>query len=337
MSKRSCHRQRGLLRLPIATLLLLCIAVPGHAAAEAKKPLTERLLDIMREKEVIDDEQYDELLQQARDEEAARAIPPVSTAEAAEPAKPEWDYGWKNSFYLKKDDGSVNLKFGGRIQSDWAVVNESQNLSSQIGGVGTGTEFRRARLFFEGSVYDYGIFKAEYDFAGGEVDFKDVWVGLQKIPWIERVRIGHMKEPFSLEQMTSSKNFTFMERALPDALVPGRNTGLTLDRTFLDERIYLGVGGYVVTDDTGDAFENDSNYNLSTRLTGLPIYHDDGGQLLHVGVNYSHGFSGDGTIRYRQRPEAHLGPIEAPHHLFAWEVAVVVSFNVIGFPSRCHG
>lgn len=278
--------------------------MPGRAAE--KKPLTERLLDIMLEKQVIDGEQYEELLEQAREEQAARPAPAVS---AAEPARPEWDFGWKNSFYLKKSDGSVSLKFGGRIENDWAVVNESENLAAQIGGVGTGTEFRRARFFFEGSVYEHAIFKAQYDFAGGEVEFKDVWAGLQKIPWIERVRIGHMKEPFSLEQVTSDKYLTFMERALPDALVPGRNTGLMIDRTFLDERMYLGVGGFAVTDDTGDVFENDSNYNVSARLTGLPIYDEEAGQLLHVGVNYLHGFSGDGVLNYRQRPEAHLAPV----------------------------
>jgi phosphate-selective porin OprO/OprP len=286
-----------------AALVLLSLAMPGVAAE--KKPLTERLLDIMREKNVIDDQQYEELLEQAREEAETR---PVAAVSAPADTKPDWDYGWKNGFYLKKSDGSVSLKFGGRIDNDWAVINQSENLSRQIGEGGTGTLFRRARLSFEGTVYDYGIFKAEYDFADGETALKDVWVGLQDIPWIERIRIGHMKEPFSLEQMMSSKSITFVERPLSDALVPARNTGLMIDRNFLGERIYFGVGGFANTNDSGTAFQNDSNYNVTARLTGVPIYSDDGGQILHLGLNYSHGFGGDGTLQYRTRPETRFGP-----------------------------
>lgn len=292
----------------LAVLGATWVALYGSspAAAAEKKSVNERLLEIMRAKNVIDEEQYQDLLEQARQEEGARGMPAVS---AAEPSKPEWDYGWKNTFYLNKTDGSASLKFGGRIENDWAVVNESSDLERRVGGIGTGTEFRRARLFLEGSVYEHGIFKAEYDFATGESELKDVWIGLQKLPYIERIRIGHMKEPFSLEQVTSDRYVTFMERALPDAFVPARNTGLMIDRNFLGERIYLGVGGFADTDNFGESFDNRAKYNVTARLTGLPIHADEGRQLLHVGVNYSHQFRGGlSSFGYSQRPEARLGP-----------------------------
>jgi phosphate-selective porin OprO/OprP len=41
-------------------------------------------------------------------------------------------------------------------------------------------------------------------------------------------------------------------------------------------------------------------------LTGLPWYEDEGTRLLHLGVAYSHRNPDGASVRYRQRPEAHL-------------------------------
>jgi phosphate-selective porin OprO/OprP len=117
-----------------------------------------------------------------------------------------------------------------------------------------------------------------------------------------------MKEPFSLETLTSDRFTTFMERALPEAFAPDRNTGLLVERNFLGERIYFGAGAFANTNDTGFAFENGSNYNTTARLTGLPIFADGGAQVLHVGLSYGHQFRGDGSLQYQQRPESHLAP-----------------------------
>lgn len=304
---------RGPSRRLWAALLAVSIATAaplahGDETPPPKKSVAEQLLEIMRAKNVIDEAQYQDLLEQAKQEAAERRAPAVAAAPPEKTASPEWDFGWENGFYLTKSDGSVNLKFGGLTQNDFAVVNESRALESLVGGTGTGTEFRRARIQFEGSVYEHAIFKAEYDFADGEPAFRDVWIGLQKLPVAGRVRVGYMKEPFSLEQMNSDRFITFMERGLPDVFVPSRNTGLMIDRTFLDERIYLGVGGFVKTDSFGEGFENGSNDNLTARVTGLPLYVDEGRVLLHVGGSYSHLFRDDAGLTYQQRPESHLAP-----------------------------
>jgi phosphate-selective porin OprO/OprP len=310
----------------LAAVLVICLSGPVTAAE--KKSVNEQILEIMRAKNVIDEQQYQDLLEQARQEEAANTAAAVSAAKQEAPAtrESEWDVGWRNGFYVNKSDGSMKLKFGGLIQADGAVVNMSNQLENEIGGVGNGTEFRRARIFFEGAIYEYGIFKAEYDFAEGEPAFKDVWVGLQNIPWIERVRVGHMKEPFSLEQLTSSKFLTFMERALPDALVPARNTGIMMDRSFFENRMFFGVGGFVNTNDFGRGFQNGANTNVTARLTGLPLYQEKGEQLIHIGLNYSHLFRGDQTLTFSQRPEAHL----APRIVNTGNVPGVTSVDVVG-------
>ncbi len=298
---------RAFLGIVVAVGWMLLGTAAGADEAPAKKSVAEQLLDIMRAKDVIDEQQYQDLLRQAREEQAERAAPPPAVA-SAPPPKPEWEAGWRNGFYVNKSDNSVRLKFGGRLENDFAVINESRSFADEFGGVGTGTEFRRARIYFEGGLYEHLLFKAEYDFAEGEVALKDGWAGLQAIPYIERIRIGHMKEPFSIEQMTSDRYNTFMERALPDAFVPGRNTGVMVDRTFLGERIYFGGGAFANTNDQGFAFENGANYNVTARLTGLPIFAEKGARVLHVGLNYSHLFRGEGPLGFSQRPESHLAP-----------------------------
>jgi hypothetical protein len=167
----------------------------GGAAAEpgaaANGTVVERLLDIMLQQKSITKGQYDELLDQAQREEAAAAARMAEAARAPETAPvstapPDWKFGWSNGFKLERTDGSAELKFGGRIQADGAVIPESNGLSNDLRalggeGQGDGVEFRRARLFFEGTVYERLFFKAQYDFAGGEAAFKDVYVGRDQI------------------------------------------------------------------------------------------------------------------------------------------------------------
>ena len=61
--------------------------------------------------------------------------------------------------------------------------------------------------------------------------------------------------------------------------------------------------------DSGNGFCKNSDYNLTARVTALPWYEDTGKRLLHLGFGYTHEFRDkDSDIRFRSRPEAHLGP-----------------------------
>ena len=123
----------------------------------------------------------------------------------------------------------MKIKLGGRIQADFATIDVDSDLSdamdindptdpSRIGGDGEGVELRRTRLCVSGDLYDRIVFKSQFDFAGGDVAIKDQYIGMKNIPYLGTVLVGHVKEPFSLEQLTSSKYLTFMERSLPSIL-----------------------------------------------------------------------------------------------------------------------
>jgi phosphate-selective porin OprO/OprP len=283
--------------LIVKLVVLGCALLWTGLATGQEKSVTEEILDILRSKGQISEEKYEELLKKAE----------------AEKEPSTFRVYWKEGIRLDSHDGRFKLKFTGRIMNDWAVFSEDSDTEAFFNeDFGSGAEFRRARLGLGGTIYDVVDFKAEYDFAGGDADFKDVYVGLRKLPAVGHIKVGHVKEPFSLEELTSSKYITFMERALPNVFAPGRNTGILFHDTELDGHLYWGVGGFRETDDFGDGFGEEDEYNITARVTGLPWYEEKGRRLLHLGISYSHKF-GDGdegaTVRFRQRPEAHLSPV----------------------------
>jgi phosphate-selective porin OprO and OprP len=294
----------------LVAILGFCLAfLPGTARAVDN----EAILDLLREEKVITAEQAEKMKKKLAEIEKEKKL---EVAKIEKKKEPDWKAFWKNGLNIQSKDGKNKIKLGGRIQTDFASISSpKRSLVDQIEAeqgnnlVGFGTEFRRARLFIEGTVYKIFQFKAEYDFAGGDAKFNDVWLGVKDVPGVGHIRVGHQKEPFSLEELTSSKYITFMERALPNVFSPGRNTGIRLHNTALkSKRLWWGFGVFQEADDYGDGFNNHQDWNITARVAGTPFYQDEGRKLLHLGFGYSHQFrnANQFELRYRQRPECHI-------------------------------
>jgi len=254
----------------------------GAAAAGADPPVVEKVLDILLQQKSITRDQYQELLDQARHEQAAAAARIAEAAKAAPTAPaagaPGWNVKWDNGFNVDREDGSAKLKFGGRIQLDGAVIAESNGLSDDLralggNGQGDGVEFRRARLYFDGTVYERLFFKAQYDFASGNPTFKDVYIGLKGLGPVGSVQVGQFKEPFYLDEMTSDDYITFMERGTSNVFAPDRQVGVMATNTLADKRMQWQLGTFRVVNDVGQAFNSFSStdWDIATRFTGTPI------------------------------------------------------------------
>jgi phosphate-selective porin OprO/OprP len=320
---------------------MVCTILLGFAGAASADEITEpksvaeELLEILRAAGTIDDTQHRELRERARAEEAERieaaasgvnavvdeavetaTLAAASAAPDPEPSPEDWKFKWSNGFKLERNDGAFKLKFGGRLHLDWAVVDLDERLENAIGGEGHGVEFRRAYVFFEGEIYERLIFKAQYDFANtgdGETDLKDAFIGLKDLGPLGTVMVGHFKEPFSLDEQTSDKYSTFIERGLPNVFFPGRNTGFMAKNAVFDKRVLWQVATFLNTNHSGFSFDDDGMWNVTARLVAVPLYEDDGEKIVHLGFGYSHRFRGgsDYMLRYRQRPESHLAPFLA--------------------------
>ncbi len=107
---------------------------------------------------------------------------------------------------LASKDGHTAVEIGGRLHLDGAVFHEDQ------ASIGDGTEIRRARIYLAGKFNDWQ-FKNQLDFASNAVAIKDAYLRYNGLP--AQITIGNHKEPFSLEELTSSNSMTFMERGCP--------------------------------------------------------------------------------------------------------------------------
>jgi phosphate-selective porin OprO/OprP len=277
----------------VTTLILLVFAQLSVVEADELGDLKEQIAE-----QTVQLREMTERLEQL---EARQMQKEKSLQEQTDPA--DFRVFWKEGLNFVTLDGDFKLKIGGRLQTDWFWSREDSAIKSDIGEQEDGVEVRRARLYFSGLIYGNVEYKLQFDFAGGEAALKDAYLGLTDFP-LGKLRMGHFKEPFSLEELTSSKYITFLERALPNIFAPGRNAGFMLHNTASDGRITAAIGVFRSTDDYGEDID-DGGYNITGRITVLPIYEDKGANLLHLGAAYSYR-NPDDSVQYRQRPEAHL-------------------------------
>lgn len=225
----------------------------------------------------------------------------VTTQEAS--AKQALDTNWKNSLQFSTPDGEIKIAIGGRLQVDYGFFSGEDSILDEQDGI----EMRRARLGASGVIGGNIEFKTEYDFAGAKVAFKDAWVGLKDAGFLGRLHIGHQKEPMGLETLTSSKFISFLERSFTSALTPSRNTGILSSHLLGEENQgTFSIGYFKDADGSANSQEEDQS-SVTSRVTYLPLYEDDGKKLLHLGASFSARDFSDGNFAYDSDPLAHLG------------------------------
>ncbi|MFH1837624.1 MAG: porin [Candidatus Omnitrophota bacterium] len=234
---------------------------------------------------------------------------------------------WKDGLRFATDDGAFSLAMGGRIQADTVWMQEDSAVKGAVGDATDGAEFRRARLYASGTIYDNLFYKAQYDFAGGDADFVDVYMGAKNIPYLGTIKVGHFQQPFCMDDIYSSKYITFMERSIVQALTPGYELGISAYSTAFDDRMTWAVSTFRITDSFGSTSSNE--YNLAARVTALPVYEDNGEKLLHVGFGYSF-INPENTLQYEARPEVHLAPYYTDTGAFAAKHANLVGGELAG-------
>jgi phosphate-selective porin OprO/OprP len=192
-----------------------------------------------------------------------------------------WDEGLK----LETSDEQFRLKIGGRIMFDathFDVPNYWKLGGPQI-DEHDGTQFRRLQLRFSGDVYSDYFYALEVNFVDSDTTITDGYVGMKNIPYVGTVQAGQFSEPFGLEALTYSSYLTFMERAMASqALIPYRSRGFEAYNAFFDQRMTVAAGAF------NGGINERSFWSVTGRVTGLPLYLDDGRYLLHLGIAASH-------------------------------------------------
>ncbi len=237
--------------------------------------------------------------------------------------KTKWDNGYK----VESEDGAFKMKFGGRIMYDFAAFGQDDEMEDAFGEFKNGVEFRRLRFFNSGTVYSNVGYKLQIEFSGGKVVLKDAFIDLKKIPGIGVLRIGHFKEPYRLEVLTSSKYMTFMERSLGIGLTPERNTGIMVLNQTSSGKLNWQLGLFRNGNSAGDDKDAGGGINLTGRLAGvIPFDQERSDQFIHVGASFSLRNQESEEYGISSRPETHLGP----KYLSTGTIENVDNVNLIG-------
>ena len=225
--------------------------------------------------------------------------------------KPEFRNGLFLWFATPNNDFTMHL--GGWAQLDNVWWDQSPNLmtpagarpghaqgvasGAPAGGIGDledGVFFRRIRIFAEGTFWENGEYRlipALENDQFATIGLDEFWFGAKDLPMVGSLRLGHVKNAMGLEgDMTaSSRCMTFMERsAYSEAVENNQNfvTGLWLSDNYYDQRATWQA--VVFRPDNGSSsgvFFGDGQAGVQGRLTGLPLYENDGRDLWHLAVS----------------------------------------------------
>jgi phosphate-selective porin OprO/OprP len=224
----------------------------------------------------------------------------VAAQQGQQPPEPTPD-PWEDGRQIyRSEDGRFLLRLDGRLFLDAAVYDENKNPLSN------GTEVRRGRLSTKATIWE--VWRTEFDlgFEDNEVEIKDAWISYDGFGSTS-IQAGQFKEPFSLEELTSSRYIVFMERSLVvNALAPGRHLGVGTT-TWRDHwQFSAGLFGQEIGDEAGI---EDQGYGIAARFTVAPIQQPR--RTLHLGVAATRRTPDadeekPDRVRFRTRPETHV-------------------------------
>ncbi len=111
------------------------------------------------------------------------------------------------------------MKLTGRIHADlWGFPHDSPGVNAFESGDPTiGPQdrigFRRMRFGVSGDLPSNMLYKIEMEFAGGnDAEFRDAFLGWEKLPVFQTVLLGNQKRPYGLDHLNSSRYNVFLER-----------------------------------------------------------------------------------------------------------------------------
>jgi phosphate-selective porin OprO/OprP len=230
--------------------------------------------------------------------ETAAAAVPAAAVPAASPAQ-------------KESAGSgVTFKPFGRLQYDVGFVESPNGVNDR--GLGFGNEVRRARLGAEGTIPGGFGYKIEVDFANNDVEITDAFLSYKASKALG-LTLGQHNNFQSMEELTSSRFLSFMERAaFTDAFNFERRIGLSATYAAGD---VIAQGG-IFTDNIEDLADAQDavglgDENEAVSADGRIVYAPKLGETqLHFGASAHWRDNGDTaaagpTTRYRQRPFVH--------------------------------
>ena len=222
---------------------------------------------------------------------------------------------WDNGLMFKGKNWKGQI--GGRLQLDVAFIDDNDYVAA------TGqpehqsyVRFRRLRLHTKGQIGKHVGYKVQLDFAGGAVGLRDVYIDYNGLRdclgcGAPNIRVGHMFEPFGLDQNTSDLFLEFMEfSTVTNVFCHERSTGVMVHDVWRGGQMGYAAGLYANSTanwndphaGNGDANLERDGWGATGRFWWAPWYDCNCAcRRLHVGASVSYR-DGLRSTQFRARP-----------------------------------
>ena len=235
---------------------------------------------------------------------------------------------------FESKDESIKTWFDLRVNFDGAHYFDK----SALNAIGDGATIRRMRFAMKTNLYNHWYGEVDLNFAGGQLDIKDSYLGYFSEKGKYFFRAGYFKEPISMETTTTSRYQTFIEEPYSDEFAPNRQLGINFSKW--DDK-YLGIIGVHFSDvenlevstyseNVNKASGTDEGYSLTGKVVFRPINLDH--KIIHIGLSGSYrtpktSWEFPNTIRYSMRD---MTSINRKKYLDTNDIPNVVSNILVG-------
>lgn len=198
------------------------------------------------------------------------------------------------------EDGQFKWWLDARLNIDGSFFVEDKN------SLGDGVQLRRSRIGLKAILWGDWYVETDVDFAEEAVAMKDFYIRYDNL--LNRtayVRVGNFREPFGLEENTTSRNLLFPERSQGlDGFVPGRKVGVEAAHFGPSYRFAAGLFGPDAAEYETEA--DDMTFNATARANFNMLRTET--SVLHLGVAGSlrRPQFDSGMLRFRTRNEYHV-------------------------------
>jgi len=195
---------------------------------------------------------------------------------------------------------AVEINFKGRLHVDvWTFPGDSPGVNAFETGDATISpqdrlEIRRARLGADGTLFGNILYELELEFAdANDAEFRDLYFGWDNLPVLQRVLLGNQKRPYALDQLNSSNQNVFMERAMIAQAFNANNRrfGLQSYGVTADEAWNWRYGVFNLREMQSDGLYSSDNWQMemAARLARTLMEPRAPQQYLHAAVaaNYA--------------------------------------------------
>ena len=229
------------------------------------------------EAQALDDAQAKIELLQAQVEALQESIAQIQAAQAKSAPV------WKGTPQLEDKEAGWSFKVRGRIQYDAGYVSNPDD-ALVTRNLGFNARARRLRFGGEGTIPGGFGYKCEMDFANSSVGFGDCLLSYTPKNAPINIAVGNQETNNGLEQQSSSRFTSFIERAaFDDAFINTRRLGINLG--YANSAGDFRINGGLWTAHSIDSTLDNNGWIGAMRAVYSPLMGDS---QLHFGLNYQH-------------------------------------------------